>query len=298
MNYAAFIITYERAEILKNTIKSLFNQSLPPKEILIVDNSETNETRELIDGLNNPKIKYHRVGYNSGPSGGAYYGLKIMAKTKYDWYYWVDDDNPPEENDLIEKIFTILPKIDIEKCGQIGKIGSRFNKSTGELIRLKDEELVDKIIEVDGIGGGQCKIISAKVAKAGILPEKKLFFGFEDLDIDLKIKKAGFKSYVSGKIFYESRKRSNRLNLESQRGVATDITSLNRQYYSVRSLLTIFEANNYYLAFMYLTFKKLVSIPLSFKHGVKAGRNYAKVIFLAYYHFMKGRYGKIDLNLK
>lgn len=298
MNYAAFIITYERAKILENTIRSIFNQTLPPREILIVDNSESDDTRKLIENLNDPRIKYLRVGYNSGPSGGAYYGLKEMAKTDYEWYYWVDDDNPPEEKDLIEQIFGILPKIDIDKCGQIGKIGSYFNKYSGELIRLKDEELKNEIIEVHGIGGGQCKIISAKVAKEGILPDKKLFFGFEDLDIDIKIAKSGYKSFVSGKIFHESRKRSNRLDLDFKRNISTDINSLNRQYYSVRSLLTIFSANKYYSAFIYLTLKKIVSIPLSFRHGLTAGRNFSKVVFLAYYHFFIGKYGKIDLNLQ
>lgn len=295
--YAAFIITYERSQILLNTIKEIFNQTLPPDKILIVDNSESDDTKNAIYSLNNKNVIYHRTGYNAGPSGGAYIGLDRMAKENYEWLFWVDDDNPPAKKDIIERIFQILPKVDTETCGQIGLVGSKFNKWTGEISRLSNDELEKDIIEVDTIGGGQCKIISKKVAKSGILPDKKLFFGFEDLDIDIKIKKAGYKSYVSGELLYESRKRSNRLTLGKANFIQTDSIALNRQYYSIRSLLTIFHHNNYISAMLYLTLKKVISIFLAYGKGLKAGNRFSKIVFLAYYHFMKGKYGKVDLNV-
>lgn len=297
IKYAAFIITYNRSGIIIDTIDQILKQSIAPQKILIIDNSDNKDTEKIIDELKNPKLEYHYVGYNSGPSGGAYIGLKKLANQDFDWLFWVDDDNPPAELNLIEKIFDILPLIDSEKCGQLGLVGHRFNKWTGEIIRIGDEELKEDVIEVDTIGGGQCKIISTKVARLGIFPEKKLFFGFEDLDIDIKIKQAGFKSYVSGKLLYDSRSGNNRLNFVKDKSPIYDENTLNRQYYSIRSLLTIFSANFYIMAFIYLSLKKIIASILAFKQGPKAGFKFMKVVFLAYYHFFIGRYGKINLNL-
>ena len=299
MNYAAFIITFERENILEDTINSLFQQSLPPKKILIVDNSETDKTRQLIEGLNHSRVEYYHVGYNSGPSGGAYHGLKELAGKGYDWIFWGDDDDPPAKNDLLEKIFCILEKVELENCGQLGLVGSKFNRFTGELSRIPNEELLaNEIIEVDAIGGGQCKIISNKIAELAIYPEKKLFFGFEDLDIDIKIKNAGFKSYVSGQLLYQSRKRSGRLQLKKEKLVSDDSVLLRRQYYSIRSLLDIFSRNKLYTAMIYLSIKKGFSILLGFTNGYKPGYNNAKSIIKAYNHFVKGQFGKIDLKFK
>jgi len=298
IKYAAFIITYNRSGIITDTIDQILKQSIAPQKILIIDNSDNKDTEKIIDQLKNPKLEYHYVGYNSGPSGGAYIGLKKLANQDFDWLFWVDDDNPPAELNLIEKIFDILPLIDSEECGQLGLVGHRFNKWTGEIIRIRDEELKEKVIEVDTIGGGQCKIISTKVARLGIFPEKKLFFGFEDLDIDIKIKQAGFKSYVSGKLLYDSRSGNNRLNYKKSSAMVYDENTLNRQYYSIRSLLTIFSSNHYITALLYLSLKKLITLILTFAHGPRPGFNHAKIVFLAYYHFFKGKYGKIDLNLK
>lgn len=294
--YAAFIITYNRSGIIADTIDRILKQSLPPKKILVIDNSDNKETEKIIMDLKNPILDYYYVGHNSGPSGGAYIGLKELANQNFDWLFWVDDDNPPTNCYIIEKIFDILPSVNIENCGQLGLVGHRFNKWTGEIERLEDEELKENVIEVDTIGGGQCKIISTKVARLGIFPEKKLFFGFEDLDIDIKIKKAGFKSYVSGKLFYEARKDANRLNYKRRTVISMDNNLLNRHYYSIRSLLSIFSSNYYISALLYLSIKKFLTVILAFKQGPKAGIKYSKIMFLAYYHFIIGKYGKVNLN--
>lgn len=297
IKYAAFIITYNRSGIIADTIDQILKQSLPPQKILVIDNSDNKETEKIIIDLKNPVLEYYHVGYNSGPSGAAYIGLKELAGQNFDWLFWVDDDNPPAENNLIEKIFDILPYINVEDCGQLGLVGHRFNKWTGEIDRLKNDELDKNVIEVDTIGGGQCKIISSKVARQGIFPEKKLFFGFEELDIDIKIKNAGFKSYVSGKLLYEARKDANRLNFIKNSAVSLDENVLSRHYYSIRNLLSIFSYNYYITALLYLSIKKILAIILAFKQGPRAGFKYSKIVFLAYYHFLKGKYGKIDLNL-
>ena len=58
MKFAGFIMTYERAELLKASIDKIFLQTVYPEKLLIIDNSLTYTTEDLIKSINNPKIIY------------------------------------------------------------------------------------------------------------------------------------------------------------------------------------------------------------------------------------------------
>ena len=177
-SFAGFIMTYERESILMDTIKSVFSQTFPPEKILIVDNSFTTKTEELLKTSNNPKVIYHRVGYNSGPAGAAKIGLQILASEGYDWIYWGDDNDPP----IFDNTFEILIETALSdsKCGCVGVVGQFFNKITGFINRVPNELLQsDGVLEVNTIAGGMYKIVSGKMMRDGtLLPDEKLFFGF------------------------------------------------------------------------------------------------------------------------
>jgi len=129
MKFAGFIMTFERATILEETLGKIFSQTVSPEKILIVDNSITKDTEELISKLNNPKVIYHKVGYNSGPAGAAKIGLTILASEGYDWIYWGDDDDPPFFNDTFEILLKVA--LSDSKCGCVGSVGQFLNKRTG-----------------------------------------------------------------------------------------------------------------------------------------------------------------------
>ena len=184
IKFAGFIMTYERETILNDTIQAIFSQTLSPEKILIVDNSATHKTEELIKTLNNPKVIYHRVGYNSGPAGAAAIGLQILANEGYDWIYWGDDDDPPVFNTTFEILLkTALTDL---KCGCVGVVGQFFNRKSGFIKRVLDEQLQSQgTLEVDTIAGGMSKIVNGSmILNLSILPEEKLFFSFEDLDLE------------------------------------------------------------------------------------------------------------------
>ncbi len=265
---AGFIITYERHEILTDTLSKIFNQTYPPEKIIVVDNSESTNTQELIIALNNPSIEYFRVGYNAGPAGGAYLGLKKLAEQGYDWIYWGDDDDPPD----LMNIFEILIKIgeSSTKCGCLGKLGHNFDKLKGEVKRTPDEELYKKgILKVDNIGGNMVKIINGSMVRDySIYPDPELFFGFEELDFDLRIKSIGYNLYVDRELFLEHRTKHNMLGFKRER--KTNNLSW-RNYYSTRNLIIILKKNNYYLALIIIVFKTFLKMILGFKKGYRVG---------------------------
>lgn len=268
--FAAFIVTFNRAEILMDTIHKIVTQTLPPEKILVVDNGATDETKQKLDELY-PDVAYVKMGYNAGPAGGDKVGLKILAGEGYEWIFWGDDNDPPPTADTFEKLVNLAESYG-DKCGQVGMVGSRFNKFTGLLQRATNEELKQhSFIEVDTIGGGQCKIVSGKCILNGIMPEEKLFFGFEDLDFDLSQKEAGYKILVHSDLFLGCRERWNRMKVTSEVARKKDERVLWRDYYSIRNALFIMKKHRHYMAFLSILMVSFGKSLLSFKHGARYG---------------------------
>ncbi|WP_185153352.1 glycosyltransferase [Fulvivirga lutimaris] len=289
MKFGAFIMTYNRSNILHNTIAKIKLQTLAPSEILIVDNSDNSETEELVASLDDSSIKYHKVGNNSGPAGAATIGLRMLSEKGYDWVYWGDDDNPPSNNHVFERLLSYdYPK----DTGCIGLVGQYFKTCKAEIVRVPDVALEgDGIIEVDNIAGGMTKIVKGQaVREYQIYPEEKLFFGFEELDFDLKLKERGFKLYCPKKEYYKKRKEKGRLNLKKQTSFKTD--NMHRNYYSYRNLLFISYRHKMYFGFLYLLLKLFSKSIIGFKFGWSYGIENLKFCSLAFTHFLKGRYGK------
>jgi GT2 family glycosyltransferase len=237
-SFAAFVITKDRPEILISTISKLLEQTLVPDYILIVDNSASAETKSKFQQMVDDRIGYHAVGYNSGPAGGAYWGLKLLFEKGFDWVLWVDDDDPPKFNNLFEDLFQIIYVNDNQFLGMVGAVGERFNRIGAKIVRLKDDQLKG-YLDVDTISGNMFPLVSKRVLERGIMPTADFFFGFEDLGFCLAIKRAGFHILTSGDVHLNHRKETGRLNFNKKTYNKRSHEALWREYYSIRSLIFI-----------------------------------------------------------
>ena len=112
MQYAAFIMTFKRTNSLGQTIDKLRLQSAPPAHILIIDN-DPERSADLVSREKN--CEYFAVGYNSGPAGAAYHGLKILFEQGWNWVLWVDDDDPPVFDNQIERLIELVENLPAER---------------------------------------------------------------------------------------------------------------------------------------------------------------------------------------
>jgi GT2 family glycosyltransferase len=301
-NFAAFIITKDRPNDLIKTISKLLSQSFPPSYILVVDNGFDTESRNRIINLNDRRISHHSIGYNAGPAGGAYWGMKLLFENRYDWVLWVDDDDPPKFDNLIEDLFDIVHHNDIECLGMVGAVGERFDRKKGTIIRLKDIELTG-YLEVDTISGNMFPLVSKRVFEKGILPNKELFFGFEELDFGLSLKRAGFKILTSGKLHLKHRKLAGRLNLISNKNQKKLYSSLWREYYSARNLAFILfhqEKSNIgtFSCICRNILKSLVVFRYGFSYGTKVSTLILMGLFDAIFTRMDMRVLPISKSIK
>ncbi|MDN3204692.1 glycosyltransferase family 2 protein [Algoriphagus sediminis] len=284
-----FIITHDRPVILIDTISSVFNQTLKPEFIWIIDNSEGLETDHAVASLLDPRIRYHRMGHNAGPAGAAAKGLELCAKESVDWIYWGDDNDPPFRNDCFERLLAISTKNPF--AGVLGCVGQFFDRKKGVIKRVQTRLLEKKeIVEVDYVAGGMCMLVSSEVAKKKIAPNPKLFFGFEELDFCLKVSRAGYALMVDCSLFLEARQAAKRLNFE--RPLYQKKNNLIREYYSLRNLLMISDTLTLKAMKLRLYQKWVLKSFYGFRFGINYGLKNFRLIWLAIYHYNKGVSGK------
>ncbi|SFB60016.1 glycosyltransferase [Algoriphagus aquimarinus] len=289
MRFGGFIITYNRPETLVQTIQEIFNQTYQPELLWIIDNSENLETDHVIASLLDDRLKYYRMGYNSGPAGGAAKGLELCGEEGLDWIYWGDDNDPPFRLDCFERLLAIRDENPF--AGVLGTVGQFFDRKKGVIKRVQTQLLEKKEwIEVDYVAGGMSMLVSGKVAKEGIAPNIDLFFGFEELDFCLKVSQKGYAILVDCSLFLEARKLHNRIDFE--RPTYHRKQNLNREYYSLRNLLMISDTMTFRSMKKRLQVKWLMKSLYGFRHGIVYGGKNFRMIWLAFYHFWIGVKGK------
>jgi GT2 family glycosyltransferase len=270
------------------------SQSVPPNYILVVDNGAQTESKDRINDLNDTRISHHSIGYNAGPAGGAYCGMKLLFEKGYDWVLWADDDDPPKFDNLIEDLFDIVHHNDNEFLGMVGAVGERFDRKKGTIIRFKDDQLKG-FLEVDTISGNMFPLISKRVFEKGILPNINLFFGFEELDFGLSLKRAGFKILASGSLHLKHRVQSGRLNLITIKNQKKLYSSLWREYYSARNLAFIlFHQEKSLIGTLNCICRNIVKSFVVFKHGFSYGTKVSSLILMGLFD---GLFRRMDMRV-
>ena len=84
------IPTYNRANTIIKSIESALNQSYPVDEIIIVDDSSTDDTGLRVKGVNDDRIKYFFLEQNRGAAGARNYGV---SQAMNDMIAFLDSDD-------------------------------------------------------------------------------------------------------------------------------------------------------------------------------------------------------------
>jgi len=295
MRFAGFIMTYERPSILLDTVEKLFAQTLPPEKILVVDNSESTLTETLIARLADERVEYYRVGCNAGPAAAARIGLQRLTDEGFEWIYWGDDDDPPRVEEVLEEQ---LDFASLEaSVGIVGEVGVSFNPVTARTSGYANWEL-SRVMDADCVAGGRQMIVHRKVVEAGILPTEKLFFGFEELDFCLNVKRAGFRIIFDGeKVKREREKRGDGDPGYRWAGDTSPTRSrVWRQYYSSRNMLFILMSNKLYFAYLITLSKIVVKSIYSFRFGLVYGHVSFRIYWSAIIDHFRNRYGRKNFD--
>lgn len=102
MKIYAFVVTFNRLELLKRVIECLRNQTYKLEKIIVVNNSSTDGTSEWLDQQSD---LYVITQDNLGGAGGFHTGVKYCYENGADWTWMMDDDVFPNPN-CLEKLLS------------------------------------------------------------------------------------------------------------------------------------------------------------------------------------------------
>lgn len=179
------VVTYNRLDILKQSLNRIRSQTLRPDDLVVVDNCSTDGTREYLNQMSGDDHFYclllnENIGYAGSLANGIIHAMKLH---KYDFFWIMDDDTYYDETTL-EKLCEHLQDSDFGILGLSGsdiRMGIKHKKHPTHITEEADYVLIDGAL-----------IKTMVIDKVGV-PDVKYFMMCEDHEYCKRIKRAGFK---------------------------------------------------------------------------------------------------------
>lgn len=108
---SVIIPTYNRSGLIRETIDTILNQTLPPLEIIVVDDGSTDDTGQVVTAYGE-KVRYARI-ENSGVCKARNKGVSLA---KGDWIAFCDHDDFWRQDKLYHQVELIRRYPKIEYC--------------------------------------------------------------------------------------------------------------------------------------------------------------------------------------
>lgn len=255
----AIIVTFRRPEPLAETIAALRSQTRPPDSITVVDNDADPEVERLAARLG---VRYQARPTNEGPAGAVLAGVASVRTwaPPADLVMLSDDDNPPTGPRVLEHLMEAWETARREGMnpGGIGASGGRYRRRTGTTQRPADDELTGWI-RVDSLAGGIQPTYSLEALAVAGSTRPELFFGYEELELGLRLRAAGYDLLVPGAVLLESRTNLGRLGMTARTASAVRVRSPWRAYYSARNLLWVARRHGAHGAAVLVSGREIIS---------------------------------------
>ncbi|HCD7968036.1 TPA: glycosyltransferase family 2 protein [Citrobacter amalonaticus] len=198
------VVTFNRKELLKKVLNSLFNQSLKIDRIIVVDNNSNDGTEEMVCSLNSDQIQYHNTGRNLGGSGGFYEGFALAEQHDFDYLWLMDDDFLPN-TDCLERMLDKQPTGIVQpvrynldgSCAELSPITYDLQKTfslspKGKTVKsyIEEQNSLPELITIEAIPF-EGPLIPKEVVNIVGKPEPRFFIFCDDIDYAIRAKNAG-----------------------------------------------------------------------------------------------------------
>ena len=259
-NTCAIIVTFNRLNLLKRCLSSIANQTLPPSNIIVVDNASTDGTEEFCS--RNANIQYLKQETNLGGAGGFSRGIKYAFEEGYE-YFWIMDDDGVPDNQCLE----ILSSFTRQGFQYVAP-----NLLTEDGISHFDTKMkkcpMDYISHMGGPFNGI--LISRKIVETVGYPMAQFFIWGDEYEYLSRIMEAGFVVITSKKAIHV------------HKSTAYSYARCPRPYYLVRNSIYIYRLNSVF----------------SSSNGPLLIRTWSIIFRLFFYGFLAGNISQLGYVLK
>ncbi len=239
---ASVTVVYNGANVLQRHLESLKAQTRAIDEIVVVDNSSTDNAREVL-ATEFPEVSVVSMPYNTGVGGGLAAGFEYALKRKFDWIWIFDQDSAPAP-DALENLLAGLQHLGEQQdltavlapiCWHPdtglrypGLSWQRWGFAPDIAPAGQSTAFVDMVIS----SGSLMK--ASAIAEVG-LPRSDFFMDFVDYEYCLRLRRHGFLIAVIGSSILEHAIGTPaRLNFFGRQKSWTDHSPW-REYYMTRN---------------------------------------------------------------
>lgn len=193
VDVSVVIPTYNRAYLIPRAIQSVLNQTCEDFEIIVVDDGSTDNTNEVVESINDERIRYIRHERNKGAAAARNTGI-MAAKGKYIAFLDTDDEWLPEK---LEKQMAAFRNA----SSQIGVVYTSLVRIEGDRTYIPPPRARKKEGNIYCNLLGECFVLTSTTVvnrecftKVGMFDER--FSVAEDWDLFIRIAKYYHFKYV------------------------------------------------------------------------------------------------------
>ena len=185
---SVIIPTFNRASTLKKAIESVIKQTYSDWEVILVDNSSTDDTLEILEEFNNINIKLLTVNNNGVIGYSRNVGIE-HSSGKY--IAFLDSDDWWDCEKLSESVL-LLESGNIDVVYHNCQIISDQSRGNTHCRRLSKEVFGDLIINGNTLVTSSVIVLKSAIIDVGYFSEDKEVIGWEDYHLWIRLAEANF----------------------------------------------------------------------------------------------------------
>ncbi|MGH2784121.1 MAG: glycosyltransferase family 2 protein [Actinomycetota bacterium] len=263
------LVTFRRPKDLERSLRSLADQDRRLDTLVVVDNAPTGETESIVRAVAGAagEVSYLPMTENVGFPGALAAGMASLIEGSADdrdWIVVLDDDDPPEQTNAFEDLVRFAEETAAgdPRTAAVGLRGARFDDRKGLLLRVATRDITGPAVPVDYIAGNALPLYRVRALRDVGTFAAPLFFSHEELELGLRLKRAGFALYCHGDRWRARRADNGRPDvLEEERWRLLQPNW--RSYYSLRNTIHILRENGGSGAALRITISRGLLKPLA-----------------------------------
>lgn len=184
---SVIIPTHNRPEFLHSAITSVLNQTFQDFEIIVVDDASKDDTHNVINCINDRRIKYIRHEINKGVSAARNTG--ITASTS-DFIAFLDDDDewmPEKLGKQVDLIENKSPGVGVVYTGFV-RMNRKSTEILGQNIPTKRGTIFNEMLIGNWIGTASTPLFRRECFDKVGLFDERISYG-EDYDMWIRMSK-------------------------------------------------------------------------------------------------------------
>jgi glycosyltransferase involved in cell wall biosynthesis len=184
------IPAFNASRYIRQAVDSVLAQSLPDLELIVVDDGSTDDTREVLSRVSDPRLRVLRD-TNHGPAHARNQGCRAARATRY--VAFLDADDWWDVDKLLKQTRFLEANPDLVAAGCFMRYVSSSGKvlgETGQVLEAADLSRVEAG-ELFPFPMSSFVVERTKLAKVGLFDESFRYAGSEDLDFVSRMVRQG-----------------------------------------------------------------------------------------------------------